>query len=900
MKDNISTQTTNASNPIADDETRFRAFVVESSDVLYRMSPDWTEMRELAGQGLLADTARPSEDWRNAYLPPEDRAMVDSAIASAIEGKRMFELEHPVRRADGTIGWVYSRAVPMFDDDGEITEWLGAAKDVTERKNYEEALRHSEERFRLVADNISQLAWTCDALGNVNWYNQRWLDFTGLSFHEMKSWGWEKVQHPDHVERVVAGVRDAASRGEPWEDTFPLRRSDGEYRWFYSRARPIHDADGEIVQWFGTNTDVTDRLRTEEALRESEKKYRTLFDTMDEGYCVMETRLDERGDVVDLIVREVNRSWEEKTGLADPLGRSMSEILPNLEGHWLRNYTGVIRTGVPIRAENYMQDLDRWFSAHYSLVGELGSRLVAVVFDDITERKRAELTLTQSKDRQAFLLRLSDALRAETSVDGVANLAVSELAKHLHLDRCYLVSVDQENNCAEVTHQFGRRAIQPLPQKLSLSNFPAVFQKALMQTVVCDDIAVDTSLNEIDKRSLETLGYGAFVGTVVRRGQGKPIWAIGAATNAPRAWNENEVALLEDATERVWSAIEHARANHALRESEERFREFGENSSDVLWVADLEKNRLEYLSPAYERIWGRPRDAVMADYGHWADTLHPDDREEALQAMPRLMGGEAYVADYRIVRPDGEVRAIRDTGFPMRNAHGKVVRAGGISQEVTHIRAAEERQDLLLAELQHRVRNILGMVRSMARQSIKHDESADEYLGHLLGRVDAIARTQVLLTRAPDAGVDLEGLVREELLAHGGDRDFATVEGPRILLSPKAAEILTLTIHELTTNSVKYGVLGDGRGTLAIRWERSVRDREDWLTLGWHERGDIPPPAEVQSGFGTELIERRVAYELRGEGSLHIGTEDVRAEIAFPLRHAASLFETAPAPAMLS
>jgi PAS domain S-box-containing protein len=138
------------------------------------------------------------------------------------------------------------------------------AADFIERAESEAALRQSEERFRIMSDNITQLAWTCDRLGEVTWYNQRWLDYTGLTFEEMKGWGWEKVQHPDHVDRVVASVKHSRDTGEIWEDTFPLRGKDGNYRWFLSRAVPIRDAAGDVVRWFGTNTDVTE-LRDAEA-----------------------------------------------------------------------------------------------------------------------------------------------------------------------------------------------------------------------------------------------------------------------------------------------------------------------------------------------------------------------------------------------------------------------------------------------------------------------------------------------------------------------------------------------------------------------------------------------------------------------------------------------------------
>ena len=139
---------------------------------------------------------------------------------------------------------------------------------VMERARTEAALRESERRFHELADNISQFAWTADASGWINWYNQRWHDYTGMTLQEMEGWGWTKVHHPDHVDRIVATFSEALHTGEPFDDTFPLRGKDGEYRWFLTRVLPIRDDEGHIIRWFGTNTDVTALRDTRDALRE--------------------------------------------------------------------------------------------------------------------------------------------------------------------------------------------------------------------------------------------------------------------------------------------------------------------------------------------------------------------------------------------------------------------------------------------------------------------------------------------------------------------------------------------------------------------------------------------------------------------------------------------------------
>ncbi|WP_372422018.1 PAS domain S-box protein [Salinarimonas chemoclinalis] len=148
----------------------------------------------------------------------------------------------------------------LVRDVGERT-W-----EAVERARAEAELRESEARLRELADNISQFVWMADASGAIYWLNKRSLDYSGKTLEELQGWGWRTVHHPDHVDRVVAKLSRAYAAGEPWEDTFPLRGKDGEYRWFLSRAVPIRDASGAIVRWFGSNTDVTAQREAQEAL----------------------------------------------------------------------------------------------------------------------------------------------------------------------------------------------------------------------------------------------------------------------------------------------------------------------------------------------------------------------------------------------------------------------------------------------------------------------------------------------------------------------------------------------------------------------------------------------------------------------------------------------------------
>ena len=158
-------------------------------------------------------------------------------------------------------------AGPMVEGERQASDGGGERAG---RLRAEAALRESEARFHLLADSIPQLAWMARPDGWIFWYNKRWYEYTGTTLGEMEGWGWRKVHHPDHVDRVVARIQRSWQTGEPWEDTFPLKARDGGWRWFLSRALPVHDVDGQVACWFGTNTDITE-------LREADERQKLLL-----------------------------------------------------------------------------------------------------------------------------------------------------------------------------------------------------------------------------------------------------------------------------------------------------------------------------------------------------------------------------------------------------------------------------------------------------------------------------------------------------------------------------------------------------------------------------------------------------------------------------------------------
>ena len=245
---------------LADNISQF-AWTADQKGWIYWYNRRWhdytgTTLEEMQGWG-----------WQKVHHP-EHVDRVVHRIKQSFESGTPWEDTFPLRGRDGSYRWFLSRALPIRNEAGDVIRWFGTNTDITEQIAAEKALRQSEVRFRELADNISQFAWTADHAGWIYWYNKRWHDYAGTTLEEMQGWGWQKVHHPEHVDRVVHRIKKSFEDGTPWEDTFPLRGRDGSYRWFLSRALPIRDEAGNVIRWFGSNTDITEQIEAEKALRE--------------------------------------------------------------------------------------------------------------------------------------------------------------------------------------------------------------------------------------------------------------------------------------------------------------------------------------------------------------------------------------------------------------------------------------------------------------------------------------------------------------------------------------------------------------------------------------------------------------------------------------------------------
>lgn len=337
------------------------------------------------------------------------------------------------------------------------------------------------------------------------------------------------------------------------------------------------------------------------------------------------------------------------------------------------------------------------------------------------------------------------------------------------------------------------------------------------------------------------------------------------------------VKIVRDRTERH-------RAEERLRESEERFRLLATSIPQLVFLS----------RPDGARTWPSPQwiDFTGMGFGDslglgWLDAIHPDDREATLRRWAEAAASGEYYVEHRVRRgADGGYRWHQTRARPLDAGDGTGGEWVGTMTDIHDLRSVQDQQRVLVAELHHRTRNLLAVVQSIALQTLRTSASLEGFGDEFESRLQALSRVQGLLARADREAVDLRALVEAELEAHGdggADPGKVRVEGPPVALPAGFAQTLALALHELATNAVKYGALKRPAGRLVVTWAVEGAGRR--VLIEWREGG--VPMAEGalprRKGYGTELIERALPYQLGAETRLEFGADGVRCAIVVPV-----------------
>ena len=358
----------------------------------------------------------------------------------------------------------------------------------------------------------------------------------------------------------------------------------------------------------------------------------------------------------------------------------------------------------------------------------------------------------------------------------------------------------------------------------------------------------------------------------------------------------NESGELVGAVNMLMDITELKRTEAALRDSETRLRQALTAGRVIAFEWDPRTR------PVATQRQCRGNSGLRADAGRqsglatpswlgFTRRIGPASRRTCYGVRPDNPG---YSATFRFLHPDGHVVWLEETAEGEFDAAGRFVRLKGVTRDVSERKRAEERQNLLIAELDHRVKNVLACVSAVAQRSREGSPSIDEFLQVLDGRILSMANTHALLSRGRWLGVHLADLVRRELAPWVGEGN-AIVEGPDIVLTADATQSLAMVLHELVTNAAKYGALSTPRGhvsrAMGSTAERRLFGRVDRGVAGG--RTDRPSLLRVRSGYGTSVIEDLIPYELGGAVDLSFAADGVRCRIAIP-----SKWVTADRPAL--
>jgi PAS domain S-box-containing protein len=327
---------------------------------------------------------------------------------------------------------------------------------------------------------------------------------------------------------------------------------------------------------------------------------------------------------------------------------------------------------------------------------------------------------------------------------------------------------------------------------------------------------------------------------------------------------------------------ERKQADVALKESEARLQEALMAGQVVAFTWDprtclsqRSDNALQILGFELQAGTDQRRNEFLA-------RVHPEDRASfAAQVKGLRPESPSYSASFRYIRPDGQEVWLEEAGKAEFDGDGRYLRLKGLTRDVTERKRAEERQRLLIRELDHRVKNALASVATVAQRTREGSGSMDEFLQVFDGRIQSMANAQALLSRSHWQGVSLADLVHNELAPCVGEGN-ASVEGPEVLLSPQATQPIAIVLHELVTNASKYGALTTPHGRVSVRWDLGDHHAQKRLLLEWIETGGPPVVVPSQVGYGTRTIRNLIAYELGGTVDLAFDAGGVRCRIEVP------------------
>jgi two-component sensor histidine kinase len=521
-----------------------------------------------------------------------------------------------------------------------------------------------------------------------------------------------------------------------------------------------------------------------------------------------------------------------------------------------------------------------WSDLNYGPVLDETGRpggVVAVVIET-TARVRSER-------RQAFLFEIAERLRDLHSRREITATVASMLGEHLGCDRAGWGDIDEAGEVAYVTMDWTGAGASSGVRRHWMADFGPERVSALRsgRTISSHDVMSDPLIEDLGAgAAYEALGIRAAMSVPIVR-DGRFLASVFLQSRAPRRWTTEDETLVREVADRAWAAIDRVTAEATLRESEARFRALVNATADVVYRTSPDWTEIRRL----DGRGGVPGASVlMTDW--MSEFLFPEDRPHIQAAIQDAIRRKSvFQLEHRIRRLDGAADWIASRAVPLENERGEIVEWFGAASDVTARKHAEAHLNLVIHELNHRVKNNLAMMQAIGAQTFRNSDDLVQAQEKFSARIIALAKANDLLTDEHWVDASLKDLIEAAIRPHCEDCSDCSrclVQGPQVRLSTKTSLSLTMAFHELATNAVKYGAWSVEQGRVKISWSLDDLAGESRLRLEWRESGGpvVRPP--TRRGFGTRLIERGLAAELEGEVRLRFEPAGLVCDIDAPLR----------------
>lgn len=522
-----------------------------------------------------------------------------------------------------------------------------------------------------------------------------------------------------------------------------------------------------------------------------------------------------------------------------------------------------------------------YYTFSYSPVRDEAGQ-VAGMFCACTETTREVL----AERRASFRIALDDALRAIADPVAITQAAAEALGRELGVSRVGYGEIVGRGEVGAVERDWvsGPDVPSLAGEARLLEAFGPDLIAALRagDSVIVDDCRADPRVRGKEGvASWESIGCRSMITIPLRRE--KVLAAVLYVHEPdPRRWTAFDVQLAEDVAQRTWDAVVRARAETALRESEARFRHMADSAPALIWMTD-ERGKVIFANMHFDHVFGRPNRDMQGE--GWTEVIDPADLERFRSAMREAFQTRSkFRAEVRVFDRQDQPRWLRCEGVPRTSDSHAFLGYTGCAVDVTDIKRAEEHQTLLIHELNHRVKNTLATVQSVASQTLRNASDLEGARHAFENRLLALSRAHDVLTRENWDGANLGEIVAQALepyREHGAERLLQ--EGPEVRLQPRTALALAMTLQELATNAVKYGALSGPHGSVDVAWVVEGEAGAPRLHLTWTERGGPPVAPPSRRGFGSRLIERSLAQELDADVAIDFRPSGVVCTIRAPL-----------------